>query len=151
MSTYTNNPQDPYKGDDLSNMAPTGTTMPNDAGLQNTLPSYPRPSQTAESAQFDNEGIAEPSLAFAADNAKDLPRSTKDEGLSGEVITGTGNEMPSEVEAKRVQRGSKHPGAKGRTRDGNFVVKKGSVYDTTAKEDGNAGEFVGEHEGRNRV
>lgn len=55
-------------------MAPQGTSIPNDAGKQNIIPSVPRPDQKAENAEFNNEGVAQPSSAFAADNATSLPR-----------------------------------------------------------------------------
>ena len=74
-------------------MAAKGTTIPNDAGIQNTIPSVPRPDQLEENSQFHNQGLAEPNRAAAADNATDVPRSTSDKGATGEVITGTGNTM----------------------------------------------------------
>jgi len=42
MPDYT----DPKQGGDLSDMAASGTTVPNDAGKMNTLPSVPRPDRT---------------------------------------------------------------------------------------------------------
>jgi hypothetical protein len=94
--------QDPHQGGSLFEMAASGTTIPNDAGKMNTLPSVARPDQRAEHFGFDNAGIAEPSTAKAVDNATDLPRSTRDMGETGEVITGTGNSMPAGVESKHV-------------------------------------------------
>lgn len=67
-------------------MAATGTTMPNDAGKMNLIPSVPRPGQ----GQDDNLGGNRDSLAAAADNATDIPRGTVDIGATGEVMTGTG-------------------------------------------------------------
>ncbi|CAL5873581.1 uncharacterized protein PFLUO_LOCUS7862 [Penicillium psychrofluorescens] len=94
--------QDPHQGGTLSEMAPTGTTVPNDAGQQRTIPSVPRPDQRAEHFMYDNEGVAEPSTAFAGDNTTDMPRSTRDAGTTGEVITGTGDSLPADVESKRT-------------------------------------------------
>jgi hypothetical protein len=60
--------QDPHQGGTLSEMAAKGTTIPNDAGQQRTIPSAPRPEQRTEHFMYDNEGVAEPSTAFAVDN-----------------------------------------------------------------------------------
>ncbi|CAG8121434.1 unnamed protein product [Penicillium salamii] len=109
--------QDPHQGGSLSEMATTGTTIPNDAGKMNTIPSVPRPDQRAEHFGFDNAGIAEPSTAMAADNATDLPRSTRDIGQTGEVITGTGNSMPAGVESKHAYMGANHHAGHGDTRE----------------------------------
>lgn len=141
---------DPHTGGSLTDMAPTGTTMPNDAGLQNTIPSLPRPDQMAENHQFDNEGIAEPDYVSAADNPRDLPWSTRDLGLSGEVITGTGDTLPAVVEAKRIDVASNDPGAKGQARTYKNLVKNRGVYDTfVGQEDEEAAMRIGEHEVRN--
>ncbi|GFF51291.1 hypothetical protein IFM62136_01749 [Aspergillus lentulus] len=140
---------DAHRGS-LSEMAEHGTTMPNDAGLQNTLPSVPRPDQLSESRQYDNYGLAEPSLAFAADNATDLPRSTKEMGASGEVVTGTGDAFPVSGESKRINPGAMDPGARGNARTIKHANINRSQFDRSAREDGNAPEFIGEHEFRNR-
>lgn len=103
---------DPHQGGSLSEMAPTGTSIPNDAGIQRTIPSVPRPDQVAENNQFDNQGIAEPTTAFAADNAASMPRGPGDMGQTGEVMTGTGNSLPASGEAKRNQTGVGYPGGK---------------------------------------
>ena len=96
------NQTDSHQGGSLSDMAPTGTTIPNDAGIQNKIPSVPRPDQRAENPQFTNEGLGEPSGAFAADNAASMPRSPGDvAGPTGEVITGQGNTLPAGAETKR--------------------------------------------------
>jgi hypothetical protein len=68
--------QDPHQGGSLSDFAVAGTTIPNDAGKMNTIPSVPRPDQRAEHPAYQNSGIAQPSTAFAADNATDLPVQT---------------------------------------------------------------------------
>lgn len=95
--------QDPHAGGSLSEMAAGGTSIPNDAGEQRTVPSVPRPDQIEENPQFDNRGTAEPNPAFAADNATDVARSTRDKGGTGEVITGTGNTIGApQSEAKNM-------------------------------------------------
>ncbi|KAI9931211.1 hypothetical protein ASPWEDRAFT_22929 [Aspergillus wentii DTO 134E9] len=141
-------PIDPHQGGTLSEMA-TGTTMPNDAGIQRTIPSVPRPDQKSEDPQFDNQGLAEPTSAFAADNATDLPRSTRDMGATGEVLSGTGNSIPAESESKRTQIGANNPGSKGSLRDFKHAELNRSAFDRYAKEDGDSGEYIGQHETRN--
>ncbi|BDD64083.1 hypothetical protein MPDQ_000508 [Monascus purpureus] len=143
--------QDSHTGGSLYDWAKDGTTVPNDAGLQNTVPSYPRPSQTSESTQFDNQGLEEPSLAFAADNPKDVPRSTKDVGETGEVITGTGDALPSEIETKRLSWADLDPGAKGSTRNEKHDIFNRSAFDRKATDNPNANWQSGEHQGRNQV
>ncbi|KAI9811912.1 MAG: hypothetical protein M1826_003020 [Phylliscum demangeonii] len=102
---------DPHQGGRLEDMAATGTTMPNDAGLYNVLPSVPRPDQIAS----DDTTYA--SLADAADNAIDIPRSTRDSGMTGEVRTGTGEAMPAmAVERKHIADGGNEALAKGHPR-----------------------------------
>ncbi|KAJ5202036.1 uncharacterized protein N7498_006699 [Penicillium cinerascens] len=141
--------QDPHQGGSLSEMAAKGTNMPNDAGKMNTIPSVPRPDQRAEHFGFDNDGLAEPSTAFAADNATDLPRSTRDVGQTGEVITGTGNTMNASAESKRAYMGSNIPGGDGDPRDIKHHSHNRSAFDRYAKEDEDAGEKIGEHQSRN--
>ena len=66
-------PTDPKQGGDLFDMAKDGTTMPNDAGKHNLIPSVPRPDQITDSNSESNNlgGI---DVAGAADNATDIPR-----------------------------------------------------------------------------
>ena len=118
--------QDPHQGGSLSDFAVTGTSIPNDAGKMNTIPSVPRPDQRAENPAYVNAGLAQPSTASAADNVTDLPRSTRDVGQTGEVLTGTGD-----------ARGMKHHN------------HNRSQFDRYVKEDEDAGENVGEHRLRN--
>ncbi|KAF8857709.1 hypothetical protein BDZ45DRAFT_674597 [Acephala macrosclerotiorum] len=58
--------QDPREGGDLLNMAKDGTSIPNDAGKQNLIPSNPRPGE--------GEGADSSSLAGAATNPNDISR-----------------------------------------------------------------------------
>ncbi|CAI7582139.1 unnamed protein product [Penicillium glandicola] len=121
--------KDPHQGGSLSEMA-QGTSMPNDAGMMNTIPSVPRPDQRAEHFEFDNGGIAKPSAAMATDNTTDLPRSTRDVGQTGEVISGTGNSMPAGIESKHAYMGPNHHAAHGDTRD----FKRAHVFERYQEE-----------------
>ncbi|KAJ5748695.1 uncharacterized protein N7511_010391 [Penicillium nucicola] len=141
--------QDSHQGGSLADMAATGTTIPNDAGKMNTIPSVPRPDQRTDHFGFDNAGIAEPSLAMAADNATDMPRSTRDVGQTGEVISGTGNSMPAGVESKHAYMGANHHAGHGDTRDLKHQKYGRSEFERYAKEDEDSGDFVGQHEMRN--
>ena len=64
---------DSHQGGDLFDMAKDGTTIPNDAGVHNLIPSVPRPDQKTDDNNFGNNLGAE-DLAGAADNATDIPR-----------------------------------------------------------------------------
>lgn len=141
--------QDPHQGGSLSEMATSGTAIPNDAGKMNTIPSVPRPDQRVDHFGFDNAGVAEPSTAMAADNATDMPRSTRDVGQTGEVISGTGNSMPAGVEAKHAYMGANHHAGHGDTRDLKHQKYGRSEFERYAKEDDDSGEVVGEHNVRN--
>ena len=60
-------------GGSITDMAVEGTTVPEDAAKQRTIPSVPRPGQiTDPSDDPNNYGAA--SLAGAADNAQDISR-----------------------------------------------------------------------------
>jgi hypothetical protein len=88
--------QDPHQGGRLEDMAVSGTTIPNDAGKQRTIPSVPRPDQLNP----DPTTYSHPNPAHATDNAFDIPRGTADRGVTDEVMTGTGGQMPSSIEKK---------------------------------------------------
>ena len=66
-------PTDPKEGGDLFDMAKDGTTMPNDAGKHNLIPSVPRPDQKTDPTDDPNT-LGRPDIASAADNATDIPR-----------------------------------------------------------------------------
>jgi len=87
---------DPHQGGRLEDMAEKGTTIPGDAGVQRIIPSVARPDQVNPSAA----DYSHPNLAHAADNAFDIPRGTADMGVTGEIMTGTGDQMPSNIEKK---------------------------------------------------
>ncbi|KAJ5090899.1 hypothetical protein N7532_009583 [Penicillium argentinense] len=144
-----NEQQNPHQGGSLFDMAAKGTSIPNDAGKMNTIPSVPRPDQRSEHFLYDNEGIAQPNPATAADNATDLPRSTRDVGQSGEVISGTGNTIPASIESKRAYMGTNVPGAPGDSRDQKHHRQNRGAFERYAKEDEDSQEHVGLHQGRN--
>lgn len=111
--------KDPHEGGDLSDMAAEGTTMPNDAGDYELLPSVPDEHQKAENPAFHQQFINAPDPQGAVDNAVDMPRQTRDSGETGEVITGTGDQMPVDVERKRFGLDDAGgPAAKGHPREG---------------------------------
>ncbi|KAL4907356.1 hypothetical protein BDW74DRAFT_176129 [Aspergillus multicolor] len=144
----------PHQGGSLTDMAATGTKIPNDAGRMNTIPSVPRPDQRSEDSNFDYSGQGQPSLAFAADNATDLPRSTKDMGFSGEVMTGTGDSFPAQAENAGNEIGANWPSVKGQTRGLKRADKNRGLFDRMGgggeqEEFGEGDEVVGEHVGRN--
>ncbi|KAL4916033.1 hypothetical protein BDW62DRAFT_203038 [Aspergillus aurantiobrunneus] len=137
----------PHKGGSLSDMAPTGTQIPSDAGKMNTIPSVPRPEQRSEDPGFSYHGTGQPSTAFAADNATDLPRSTRDVGFSGEVMTGTGNTFPAQGENAGNEIGANWPGAKGQTRGLKHASRNRGEFETLAGEgEGNNEVFAGEED-----
>ncbi len=97
-------------------MAVDGTKIPNDAGKQNVISSVPRPDQKSGHSEFDSAGTGFAEPQSAADNATDLPRRNQDTGVTGEVVTGTGDQLPAEVETKRLHVGASNPAAKGHDR-----------------------------------
>ncbi|MCJ1243677.1 hypothetical protein MMC30_000874 [Trapelia coarctata] len=90
-------PTDPHQGSDLFDMAKDGTSIPNDAGKQNTIPSVPRPDQVN-----DPNDLGAGNLAAAADNPTDIPRTHRDRGPTDSVLTGAGDVLPAEVQTKNL-------------------------------------------------
>ena len=84
---------DAHQGGSLEELAATGTKVPNDAGVQNLIPSVPRPDQLTEDSNFAKGNVGASDLQGAADNATDFPRRNKDIGATSEVITGTGGKL----------------------------------------------------------
>ena len=65
------------QGGDLSDMAATGTSVPDDAAKPRIIPSVARPDQVTGTASDSND-LGATDLASAADNVSDMPRvSTK--------------------------------------------------------------------------
>ncbi|KAI9694303.1 MAG: hypothetical protein M1820_009027 [Bogoriella megaspora] len=107
---------DPHQGGSLEDMASTGTKIPGDAGVQNIIPSVPRPDQITEDAGFSKGGLGATDLQGAADNATDIPRRNKDIAATSEVLTGTGDQMPVQIESKNLHFGANEPLSKGHDR-----------------------------------
>ena len=93
---------DSHQGGRLEDLAVEGTKIPNDAGVQNIIPSVPRPDQMAENADFSKDNLGAADLQGAADNVTDMPRRNKDIGATSEVITGTGGEPFSNQDTPRT-------------------------------------------------
>jgi len=121
---------DPHQGGDLFDMAKDGTSIPNDAGKQNLIPSVPHPDQVTDDNNFGNN-LGADNLAAAADNATDISRSHRDIASTGEVTTGTGNTLPSEAETKRMHY-SGGPLDKGHDRYDKHTRSKESQFDSLA-------------------
>lgn len=108
---------DPHQGGRLEDMAATGTKLPNDAGQQNVIPSVPRPDQADP-----DSGKTGVDLAQAADNDTIMPSGPGDKAGSGapatgEVVSGTGHQLPAAVEQKHSNSGGKE-GKTGGSREG---------------------------------
>jgi len=82
--------QDAHDGGDLYDMAKNGTTMPNDAGKLNIDHSK------------SNTSTGQGNNTAAAYNPTDMPRGVADVGATGEVVTGTGDDLPAAIENKRL-------------------------------------------------
>lgn len=95
---------DAKQGGNISDMAVSGTKVPDDAGKPDTIPSKPNPHQQAESQEYQKGRIGAGDISGAADNARDMQSSGKHE----EVITGIGDQMPADAaEAKHLPKGEK--------------------------------------------
>lgn len=142
--------KDPHQGGDLFGMAADGTSIPNDAGLMNTIPSKPRPGETE--CRFNANGNP---LADAASNPTDISRGVRDMAATGEVETGTGHvrlsfdrygvdsanycaissdQLPAQVESKRLHYGANDPSSKGHDRTDKHSKQKGSDLERYANE-----------------
>ncbi|EHY56711.1 hypothetical protein HRR83_002206 [Exophiala dermatitidis] len=86
-------------GGDLFDMAKDGTTVPADSAQPRYIPSKPRPDQIA-SAKDPND-LGAPTLADAATNETDIPRSTRDTDTHN-ILTGTGDTIGAQVAGKRT-------------------------------------------------
>jgi hypothetical protein len=124
-----------HAGGSLSQMAPSGTSMPNDAGKQNTISSVPRPDQRENSTAFDYGGIAQPSLPKAADNDTQMPQSTADKGQTGEVMTPTGDSMPASLESKRNQAGSYFAGVSANAKSSKYGMNRNESFNRNVQND----------------
>ncbi|MCJ1259233.1 hypothetical protein MMC24_007069 [Lignoscripta atroalba] len=132
---------DPHQGGDLFDMAKDGTSIPNDAGKQNLIPSVPRPDQIEDPNDLGAAG-----MEAAADNATDIPRRNKDIGTTGEVVTGTGDQMPAQVESKRLHMGANNPLSKGHDRYDKHTRQKESDLERYAGEGAGVDRAPGEED-----
>ncbi|KAF2019934.1 hypothetical protein BU24DRAFT_419535 [Aaosphaeria arxii CBS 175.79] len=121
-------PTDPHTGGRLEDMAKDGTSIPGDAGVQRLIPSKPRPDQVDPSDAF-----AHANPAHAADNAFDIPRGLADRGMTGEVTTAMGDQLPSSIEKKNLDDANYDPRAKGHAQ---YVkhAKQRNMFDQMAHE-----------------
>ncbi|KAL9109343.1 MAG: hypothetical protein Q9227_005973 [Pyrenula ochraceoflavens] len=122
----SNKQSDSHTGGDLMDMAASGTKIPGDAGKMNTIPSVPRPDQVA--SNVDPNYLGGSTIDQAATNAGDIPRNPRDQATN-EVLTGTGDSLPSTVDSKRLHNVPggvvNDPTAKGSTRYEQHVRQKG--------------------------
>jgi len=130
---------DSKQGGDLFEMAKDGTSIPNDAGKMNTIPSVPRPGE-GEGQVNANQS----SLAGAASNATDISRGVRDMGATGEVETGTGDQLPAQAESKRLHYGANDPLSKGHDRYDKHSRQKESDLERYANEGPNVDLAPGE-------
>jgi len=86
-------------GGDILDMAQKGTTVPDDSAVPRTIPSKPRPGEAAD--HDDPNQLGGRTLADAATNPGDIPRTTKDTAVN-EVLTGTGDALPPQIDSKRM-------------------------------------------------
>jgi len=138
---------DPHTGGSLSDMAVDGTSMPNDAGKMNLIPSVPRPDQLADESDPNNFGASD--LDSAATNPSDIPRTTRDQAPN-EVLTGTGDALPSSVGGKRLHPTTEgkvtNPDAKGSLRYEKHIKQKGGDQEFGASEGPEAEPAPGEED-----
>jgi len=137
---------DPHQGGDLSDLAAHGTSIPGDAGKQNVIPSKARPDQAAENPLYTKGGIGAPDPQSAVDNPTDIPRQNKDIGATGEVITGTGDQLPAQIESKRLHFSPNNPSAKGHDRAEKHANLNRSQVDRFAGEGSTVDPVPGEDE-----
>ncbi|KAL2042858.1 hypothetical protein N7G274_004618 [Stereocaulon virgatum] len=121
------------EGGSITDMAVEGTTVPADSATQRTIPSVPRPGQVTEPSD-DPNNYGSANLASAADNAQDISRTTRDKAPTEDVITGTGDTMPSEVGSKRLHNVVNADLSKGHGRYDKHVRQKGSDQEKGASE-----------------
>lgn len=90
----------------------------------------PRPDQKDPGPEFAH---ADP--AHAADNTFDIPRGVNDQGVTGEVISGTGDQINTNIEKKNLDDADKVPEAKGHDQYAKHVRKEKSEFDQGAGHD----------------
>ncbi|KAI4137121.1 MAG: hypothetical protein L6R39_007470 [Caloplaca ligustica] len=117
--------QDPNpQGGSLTDMAVEGTTVPSDSATQRTIPSVPRPDQTT--ALNDPNDLGTTDLAGQADNTNDMPKSVQDNAPTADIITGTGDAIPSSAATKNLHELGNPDASKGHARDDKHAKQKRS-------------------------
>ncbi|KAI4178699.1 MAG: hypothetical protein L6R41_008266 [Letrouitia leprolyta] len=129
MSSSSSDPNP--QGGSLSDMAVSGTTVPSTSATPNTIPSVPRPDQATDSSSDPND-LGTTDLAGQADNASDMPKSTRDAAPSSEIISGTGDSIPTETASKRMHELGNPDLSKGHARYDKHVRQKGSDFEKGA-------------------
>ncbi|KAI0181022.1 hypothetical protein GGR52DRAFT_15434 [Hypoxylon sp. FL1284] len=87
------------EGGDLNQMAKDGTSVPGDAGKQNTIPSVPNPDQKQRDT---GGGIGAASLSSAADNPVGSAKNADNDAVSA-----TGHSLPQSTATKPSGSGGK--------------------------------------------
>lgn len=87
------------RGGKLEDTAAHGTSIPSDSGTQPVVPSSRN--EKAEKA-YGATTRTNPLDPAITDNVINMPSGTGDGGLTGEVVTGIGDQLPVDVEAKRL-------------------------------------------------
>lgn len=127
----------------LEDMAPSGTSVAGDVGIQRTIPSVPR----SDHAQPSLADFSHSNPAHATDNTFDAPRGTRERGTPGEVTTAFADQLPGNVEKKHFDGTENDPRAMAHGQ----YAKQMSGYDATARAghdvEGASGEKDVEQEG----
>jgi hypothetical protein len=89
------------------------------------ISSVPRPDQKDPGPEFSHTNPA-----HAADNAFDIPRGVEDQGVTGEIISGTGDQTNSNIEKKNLDDADNVPQAKGDGRYAKHVRHQKNEFDT---------------------
>ncbi|KAL9097652.1 MAG: hypothetical protein Q9163_006320 [Psora crenata] len=121
------------QGGSITDMAVEGTTVPADSATPRTIPSKPRPHQTIDPSN-DPNNLGASDLDGVADNPSDMPRTTRDIAPTVDVVTGTGDSLPSEVGAKRLHNVMNPAASKGDARSDKHAKQKGSDQEKNASE-----------------
>jgi hypothetical protein len=129
----------PQQGGRLEDMAVDGTSTLSDSAQPRYIKSVPRPDQIDES-----NNVGQTQLSGAAGNDTGIPRRNKDIGISGEVISGPGDQLPGEIESKRLHVGPNEPLAKGHDRYHKHHRQNESDFDRYASEGAEVDEATGD-------
>ncbi|TGZ80791.1 hypothetical protein EX30DRAFT_364174 [Ascodesmis nigricans] len=110
-----NRPPTPHSGGTLPELSSQGgTTIPPDSARPVTAPSHADP----KSSRAFLANTTNVDLSAVADNAVAQPESVDDVGVAGEVTTGRGDQLPVDVEWKRLGGGGRRKGPDRHTKVG---------------------------------